>query len=360
MLDTHLRIRELEASKNLIRAIHYGCESWHSVKDRPVAVVCIAIIDFKTHEEVSFSLTDFAEDAEKNLLQKYYKYLRESDARYVHWNMNFSDYGFEAIDNRYRYIFNADAPYIIPKDKRFDLDHLISTTYGKMYVNHPKFYNLVSINGLYKRYLLSGKEESNKFEKEEFGDIKRSTTEKARLIALLTKKFLDGTLETLHSGPKVIFGEEKLDSVKVVLELARRMKLIARQLARRYSNRQTIQINDEYDTQDLFHSLLRIFFDDIRQEEWTPNYAGGNKRMDFLIPAHSMAVELKHSRSSMTAKELGDQLVIDIQNYKQHHGVKLLVCIVFDTHGFIINPRGIETDLTGVQDGIRIETKIVD
>ena len=43
----------------------------------------------------------------------------------------------------------------------------------------------------------------------------------------------------------------------------------------RYNNRQTSDINDEYDVQDLLHSLLTLYFDDIRREESNPSYAGG-------------------------------------------------------------------------------------
>ena len=43
-------------------------------------------------------------------------------------------------------------------------------------------------------------------------------------------------------------------------------------------------MEDEYDVQDLFHALLTIYFEDIRKEEWSPSYAGGASRMDFLLP----------------------------------------------------------------------------
>jgi hypothetical protein len=33
-------------------------------------------------------------------------------------------------------------------------------------------------------------------------------------------------------------------------------------------------LKDEYDVQDLLYALLRIFFDDVRPEEWTPSFAG--------------------------------------------------------------------------------------
>jgi hypothetical protein len=69
----------------------------------------------------------------------------------------------------------------------------------------------------------------------------------------------------------------------ILLEtLCNKFHLIARQLRKRHDNRQTLIIGDEYDVQDLFHGLLRIFFDDIRPEEYTPSYAGKSSRMDFL------------------------------------------------------------------------------
>ena len=59
-----------------------------------------------------------------------------------------------------------------------------------------------------------------------------------------------------------------------------RFHKVARQLRTRHSNRVTIEVNDEYDVQDLLHAVLLLFFDDVRKEEWTPSYAGGASRQD--------------------------------------------------------------------------------
>lgn len=40
--------------------------------------------------------------------------------------------------------------------------------------------------------------------------------------------------------------------------------------------------DNEYDVQDLLHSLLRPWVKDIRAEEYTPSYAGSSTRIDFL------------------------------------------------------------------------------
>jgi hypothetical protein len=135
---------------------------------------------------------------------------------------------------------------------------------------------------------------------------------------------------------------------------------VQRQLKNRYKDRPTISVTDEYDAQDLFNSLLRLFFEDVRREEWSPSYAGAASRIDFVLPRYKLAIELKYARQSMTAKDLGEQLIVDIAKYKEHPSVRHLVCLVFDADGQLANPRGIETDLSAPQDGVAVTVRIFD
>jgi hypothetical protein len=49
--------------------------------------------------------------------------------------------------------------------------------------------------------------------------------------------------------------------------IANRFHAVVMQLRQRHDSRTTIDVNDEYDVQDLFHSLLALYFNDIRPEE---------------------------------------------------------------------------------------------
>jgi hypothetical protein len=120
---------------------------------------------------------------------------------------------------------------------------------------------------------------------------------------------------------------------------------VTRQLRIRHDGRTTLDVQDEYDMQDLIHALLRMHFDDIRPEEWTPSYAGKTSRMDFLLKQESIVVELKMTRSKLGSKELSTQLIEDIERYKAHPDCKTLLCFVYDPTSRIQNPRGIEADL---------------
>jgi len=141
-------------------------------------------------------------------------------------------------------------------------------------------------------------------------------------------------------------GHAPLTAVAAVELLCDRFHLVARQLRQRYAERETLNVGDEYDVQDLLHALLHLYFDDIRPEEWTPNYAGGSARVDFLLKKESVVVEVKRTRLKLESKQVGDQLLIDIGRYQAHPGCKTLLCFVYDPEGRIANPRGLEADLS--------------
>jgi len=120
-----------------------------------------------------------------------------------------------------------------------------------------------------------------------------------------------------------------------------------------------IEIKDEYDVQDLFHSLLKLNFDDIRAEEYTPSYAGSASRVNFLLKKEKLVIEIKKTRNNLGAKEIGNELTIDIARYRAHPDCETLVCFVYDPDGRINNPVGVESDLEAIPSNIKIKVIIV-
>jgi len=107
------------------------------------------------------------------------------------------------------------------------------------------------------------------------------------------------------------------------------------------------------------HSLLHIYFDDIRPEEWTPSYAGGCSRVDFLLKDEKIIIEVKKTRQTLKAKDVGEELIVDSQRYRAHPDCKKLLCFVYDPEGWISNPRGLENDLNKKEDDFEIKVIIV-
>src|SRR5205807_9635180 len=109
----------------------------------------------------------------------------------------------------------------------------------------------------------------------------------------------------------------------------------------------------------LLHSLLRLHFDDVRTEEWTPSYAGGSGRMDFLLKEEKIVIEAKMARRSREAKKISEELIIDTARYREHPDCKILVCFIHDPDGTIKNPRGVESDLRKLSDSRLQVTAII-
>lgn len=144
------------------------------------------------------------------------------------------------------------------------------------------------------------------------------------------------------------------DVLSLVERICLRFHGVARQLRARHADRSTIEIEDEYDVQDLLHALLRLHFDDVRPEEWTPSYAGESARVDFLLKREKVIIEVKKTRQSMSTSDLGAQLLVDIARYQHHPDCSTLVCFVYDPEGRIGNPVGLERDLESQPGSLKV------
>lgn len=336
--------------------IHYSCESFYDVTDRPVAIAAIGIAELTgLHGDAIsqvFSIANAAPnddvvEREKDLLTRFFEYVKtHPDIRWVHWNMNNATYGFAGLIARYRFLFDKEPPGAFTSANLFDLDSLIEARYGKAYAHHPKLHSLYSLNGYFMPFFADGASEAKAYSDGDFGRCERSASTKATLLAAALGAFCTGTLQTANSVGALEFADDRLDAVKVVLELGYKFLYVERELKHRHGGRATLEVTDEYDSQDLFRALLAIFFADVRPEDVTPSYAGGSARVDFVIPDYELAIELKYARTSMTARSLGDELIIDRGRYDTRKDVRHLICVVFDHDGILRGPRGVEADLT--------------
>lgn len=154
-----------------------------------------------------------------------------------------------------------------------------------------------------------------------------------------------------------LIGRAHTSQLEKVYRICDRLSSVARQLQERYGDRDTIEINDEYDVQDLFHALLKLYFDDIREEEWAPSYAGKSPRIDFLLKQETIAVEIKITRSGRGNDDILEELSEDKEHYRAHPDCEFLVCYVHDPGYEISNPAGFEEDLS--EDTDKLTTEVI-
>jgi hypothetical protein len=148
------------------------------------------------------------------------------------------------------------------------------------------------------------------------------------------------------------------DAVGLLRKIGNRVHAVARQLRLRHEGRPTLEVEDEYDAQDVVHALLCLEFDEIRRESWQPGYAGGAAHTYFVAPRDRIVIEVKKTRQGVGAKEVAGQLEHDTLYYWTHPDCQTVFCFVYDPEARVGDPYGLEKTLTKQVDGQRVEVFI--
>jgi hypothetical protein len=116
---------------------------------------------------------------------------------------------------------------------------------------------------------------------------------------------------------------------------------------KRRENRDTIEINDEYDVQDLLFALLQIDFKSIQKESYGPKFAGKNPKIDFYIKIKNIGIETK--MVLVKYKDYVDRIrkaiIEDKEIYSNDEKMKHLYFFVYDPQHKILNRSDFIRDL---------------
>lgn len=155
-------------------------------------------------------------------------------------------------------------------------------------------------------------------------------------------------------------GEAALEQnpLYLIRKVCLRFHAVARQLRLRRDYRPTLEVDDDYDLQDLLCALLKMEFDEVATDEWTPPYTGGAPRTTLLLNRDQIAVVAKKTRPGLTIKELADQIAADSAYYRDQGRCFTLFCFLYDPEGRIGSPKRLETTLTSVSEHCRVEVLV--
>ncbi|MDF0666783.1 MAG: hypothetical protein P0119_12025 [Nitrospira sp.] len=159
-------------------------------------------------------------------------------------------------------------------------------------------------------------------------------------------------------GESVLDSAPEQDPLHLIRKVCHRFHTIARQLRLRRDYRPTLEVDDDYDLQDLLCALLKVEFDEVATEEWIPPYTGGSPRTTLLVNRDQIAVVSKKTRPGLTTKELVEQVAADSAYYGAQGRCSTLFCFVYDPEGRIGSPKRLETTLTSVSEHCRIEVLV--
>lgn len=209
-----------EKAKSLI--IHYSCESFVTSHGRTprITSICLRFLEtaqtrsFSIHLQAQFDNKDFNnlsdndyDEIEKKVLNDFYEFA-ESHKKYnwIHWNMRNSNFGFEAIANRYKIL--KGTPFIIDEDRRYDFPRILSKIYTHNYEKDApdgRLLNLANRNSIDTRDALKGKDESLAFENKKYLELHKSTLRKLDVIDYIFDRTYKNEL-IVNSRKKEIYG----------------------------------------------------------------------------------------------------------------------------------------------------------
>lgn len=204
------KLKEVFAQPRAVFAIHYACESFYASHGASQRIVAIVVRPFDSGQITSFAIEKIAEARgifpahialhrgalERELLATFAAFVaRQSDARFVHWNMRDNQFGFSALQHRARIV--GAASHTIAERDRVDLAQLLLDVYGDAYVSdRAKLEALARLNGLATSDFLRGGEEAQAVRDGRWRDVHASTRTKVRLIAEIARKAHEKTLTT--------------------------------------------------------------------------------------------------------------------------------------------------------------------
>lgn len=100
---------------------------------------------------------------------------------------------------------------------------------------------------------------------------------------------LIGILNAMKEIP-VISRDTNIDSI--LEKILKNFHRCAKSILNRHGGRETLEIKDEYDVQDLLQGILRLFIDDVRPEDYVPQVTQEEIREQIFI-YHSITLILR-------------------------------------------------------------------
>lgn len=157
---------------------------------------------------------------------------------------------------------------------------------------------------------------------------------------------------------RVIESTPDQDPLNLIRKVCLRFHSVARQLRLRKDYRPTLEVDDDHDLQDLLCALLKVEFDEVATDEWTPPYTGGAPRTTLLVNRDQIAIVAKKTGPGVTTKELADQVAADSAYYRAQGRCSTVFCFMYDPEGRIGSPKRLETTLTSVSEHCRVEVLV--
>lgn len=205
---TSIAVRNLKSGQTKTWSIHKSAELGKQLEKLSELIKANAPLTNQEQDagaprtEATAHISEILNPLELDMLNGYFSFLsNHSDSTYVHWNMRDDNYGFSALEHRFRVL--GGNPVILQDNKKFDLARELITLFGKRYAPHtsPKgrrgrLMSIIELNRIADTDALQGAEEAAAFVNGEFIKLQQSTLRKVDVLSNIFDRTHDKSLKT--------------------------------------------------------------------------------------------------------------------------------------------------------------------
>lgn len=221
-------LSEIEKHPDKYLVIHYSCESFINTHGKSPRITSIAVSFLESGQRKNFAIHQIAEieeiepknildnyeQLEKKLLANFYEFVNNhNEYKWIHWNMRDSNFGFEAISQRFKVL--EGSPISIADKDKVDLSKLLLKLYGENYIDDPRIVKLMQLNDIHPNAFLNGKQEAEAFESGKYVELSRSSSEKVNVISTFLNRATQNTLK-VKSKKVEIYGNSLFGYISLV------------------------------------------------------------------------------------------------------------------------------------------------
>lgn len=142
-------------------------------------------------------------------------------------------------------------------------------------------------------------------------------------------------IEKLDKG--VIVRENVLPNLNLLTTILSTFPDAVSRLKYRRKSKNAIEINDEYDVQDILYIMLKGAFSTLQYEDPTSKEGLISTRADFVINDLNTYIETKYISVKGREKEIQDECMLDIQMYGAQQNCYKIVFFIYDPNKCIDN-----------------------
>jgi hypothetical protein len=169
------------------------------------------------------------------------------------------------------------------------------------------------------------------------------------------ESYVLGAIEKLKVG--MIPKDNVLPSLNTVINILNSFPDIVSRLKFRRKGKNSLEIIDEYDVQDVVYVMLKGIFPTLQYEDPTTKVGPNSSRADFTIVDLGIYIETKYISEKGKEKTIHDECLTDIQKYGKQENCQKIIFFVYDSFKCIDNQYAFKSGIgtSHISDGKEVE-----